>query len=202
MVVGIEQPEGRVVVGVTGHRTLAHEETLLASIDLVLHQIARAFRASSLTIISPLARGADQLVARRALARPRSRLIVPLPLPLEVYLEDFSAATRESFLELWDQAVERFVLPAAASRDEAYEAAGLYVVEHSDVLIAVWDGQPARGRGGTASIVARTRACGLPMAWIGAGNGVPDTVPSPATDEHRRTVTFERFPSPIFPVTR
>jgi hypothetical protein len=123
-----------------------------------------------------------------------------------LYLDDFPPASRETFRQLWDQAAERFVLPAAASRDEAYEATGLYVVEHSDVLIAVWDGRPARGRGGTASIVARARERGLPMAWIkpgrGAGSEAPSVVPSPATDENQHKVTFERFPSPLLPQTQ
>jgi hypothetical protein len=34
-------------------------------------------------------------------------------------------------------------------REAAYEAAGRYVVDHCDLLIAVWDRKPAQGRGGT-----------------------------------------------------
>ena len=68
-------------------------------------------------------------------------------------------------------------MPAADSRTEAYEQAGRYIVEHSDVLLAVWDGLPARGRGGTAEIVAwaRDSDSGLPCVdgrgrfqWIAA----------------------------------
>jgi hypothetical protein len=38
-------------------------------------------------------------------------------------------------------------------RLDAYRRVGHYVVDHCDLLIAIWDGQPARGRGGTADIV-------------------------------------------------
>ncbi|MBC7286792.1 MAG: hypothetical protein H5T86_01865 [Armatimonadetes bacterium] len=61
--------------------------------------------------------GADGLVARVVLAREGARLIVPLPLPVEEYLEDF--ATEESkaeFRELLGRAEEAIgPRPSAAS---------------------------------------------------------------------------------------
>ena len=39
-------------------------------------------------------------------------------------------------------------------------------VDGSDVLIAVWDGEPARGRGGTAEVVAYARSLGKPVVLI------------------------------------
>jgi hypothetical protein len=194
MVAEAERPGGSVVVGVTGHRFLVDEDAVSAGVEVALGRIQQTFRAASLTVISPLASGADQLVARRVLMRPESRLVVPLPLPLSSYLEDLAPASLEAFQELFGQAADRFVLPATRTRDEAYEAAGRYVVEHSQVLIAVWDGQPARGRGGTASTVARARQCGLPMAWIWARNQAPGTRPAPLAGEHEHQVQFERFP--------
>ena len=38
-------------------------------------------------------------------------------------------------------------------RRDAYANAGRYVVDHCDLLIAVWNGEPSRERGGTAEIV-------------------------------------------------
>lgn len=37
--------------------------------------------------------------------------------------------------------------------EDAFLEAGRKAVEMSDVLIAIWDGQPARGKGGTADVV-------------------------------------------------
>ena len=51
-------------------------------------------------------------------------------------------------------------------RAQAYEAAGRYVVDHCDLLIAVWDGKPARGRGGTAEIVAYAREKKRPLIVV------------------------------------
>jgi hypothetical protein len=45
----------------------------------------------------------------------------------------------------------------AAPGEDAYEAAGRWIATESEVLIAVWDGQPARGRGGTADTVSYAR---------------------------------------------
>lgn len=194
MVAEAERPGGSVVVGVTGHRCLGDEDAVSAGVEVALGRIQQAFGASSLTIISPLASGADQLVAHRVLMWPESRLIVPLPLPLSSYLEDLVPASLHAFHELLRRAAESFVLPATLTRDEAYEATGRYVVEHSDVLIAIWDGQPARGRGGTASTVAWARQCGLPMAWIWAQNQAPGARPDPVAGEHEHKVQFERFP--------
>jgi hypothetical protein len=39
-------------------------------------------------------------------------------------------------------------------------------VSGSDVLMAVWDGQPARGKGGTAEVVEYARALGKPLILI------------------------------------
>jgi hypothetical protein len=40
------------------------------------------------------------------------------------------------------------------------------VVDPSDVLVAVWDGEPARRLGGTADVVAYARERGVPAIVI------------------------------------
>lgn len=39
----------------------------------------------------------------------------------------------------------------------AFFDAGAWIVQHVDLLLAVWDGEPAQGLGGTADIVALAR---------------------------------------------
>lgn len=41
------------------------------------------------------------------------------------------------------------------------------------MLLALWDGAPARGPGGTAAIVAYARERGLPVYWARANGGAP-----------------------------
>ncbi len=43
---------------------------------------------------------------------------------------------------------------------------GHYVLDNCDVLIAIWDGEPSRGQGGTAEIVEKARAMGRKLYWI------------------------------------
>jgi hypothetical protein len=51
---------------------------------------------------------------------------------------------------------------------QAYEVVGRYVVRHSDVMIAVWDGKAANGRGGVAEIVRYAAGAEVPVWWIHA----------------------------------
>lgn len=46
-----------------------------------------------------------------------------------------------------------------ASDEESYFEAGKTVVNTIDFLIAVWDGKPSRGLGGTADVVEYAQEC-------------------------------------------
>ena len=162
-------------IGVTGHRYLRDEGTLRAGLTDALRKIKKVYPGSSFILTSPLAEGADRLVADVFMQHPGVKLVVPLPMPRSEYMEDFADAnSQEEFLRLLGLADEVILLPAEPSRDAAYEAAGLYVLEHCDLLVALWDGVAARGRGGTGEIVARAVASGKPVCHIWAGNNHPD----------------------------
>lgn len=49
--------------------------------------------------------------------------------------------------------------------EEAFLACGKAVADWTDILIAIWDGRPAKGRGGTGDVVAYARSVQTPMAW-------------------------------------
>jgi hypothetical protein len=171
-------------------------------------------------VISPLAEGTDCLVARRILERrPEARLLVPLPMPKDDYVEDFtSAASREEFESLLararciiemqapagvegrskssqtgGEARDGFPRAGGAARSDSYLAAGTFVVDHCDVLIVVWDRRRAQGRGGTAEVVALARRRRLPIAWIRAGNRKPGTNEPASLGDEQGKVAFERF---------
>jgi hypothetical protein len=180
---------------VTGHRAVADVKRVLAGIDEALDRIEHASARRLPLVISPLAEGADCLVAERVLARPGGRLVVPLPLPQEDYLTDFTAdASRRKFLGLLARADRIIQLPPAATREAAYEAAGQYVLEHCDVLLAVWDGREVQGEGGTGQIVARGRAMGKPIVIVRAGNRIPGTRVATSLGEEQGRVLVERLP--------
>lgn len=181
-----------VAIGVTGHRILTEIDKINAGVAEALRRIEQAFPGQPLTVVSALAEGADRLVVHEIIERSKARLVVPLPLPKADYLADFeSAASKAEFLDLLDQADEVIELPAAPSRSERYDAAGTYVLEHCDALIAIWDGQAAQGGGGTGAIVGRARERRLPIAWVHAGNRLPGTEEPTSLGPEQGMVTFE-----------
>jgi hypothetical protein len=159
-------------VGVTGHRNIdVEDEALKSAVREALDRVGRyrtgtAATPVSLTVVSALAEGADRLVASEAMDHGAS-LEVVLPLPAEDYLTDFaSEASKSEFRMLLGKAAAVTGLPAAAERDKAYERGGRAVVDRSDVLIALWDGHAAAGRGGTAQIVAYARLHQVPVVQV------------------------------------
>lgn len=149
-------------VGVSGHRHLANTGAVADAVDDVLDELAGA---SSLVAVSSLAEGADRIVAERALARGGS-LDVHLPLPPDVYADDFPDTTGEFDALLAAARTVTVVHQDDDSREAAYERAGHAVLAQCDVLLALWDGEPARGRGGTADMVAHARRAGLPVRVV------------------------------------
>lgn len=182
-----------VAIGVTGHRILTEVDKLNHGIEEALKRVETSF-PGRMIVISSLAEGADRLVVERVLAHPAATLIVPLPLPAEDYKKDFcDSASKAEFDRFLNLAKEVFAMPPAPSRNEAYEAAGQYVLDHCDVLLAVWDGQSQQGIGGTGGIVARARLRGLPTAWVHAGNRKPGTLEPTTLIEEQGKVTYENF---------
>jgi hypothetical protein len=141
-------------IGVSGHREYLDADLVASMTTAVVDRLVGEDPAP--TVLSNLAEGADRLVAELVLTRPDARLEAVLPLPAEEYAADFgSESSRRRFAELLDAASSVTVVhqvPGEA-REVAYERAGRAIVDACDVLVALWDGRPARGRGGTAEIV-------------------------------------------------
>jgi hypothetical protein len=155
------------VVAVTGHRALVPSE-----IETLRHRTRELFRSlgeryptNRLTIVSPLAEGADLLVAEVALEESLE-LIVPLPKPRDMYLADFTTEeARRRFQTACEGAQDVFVLasdrppaPEGVSNEVwedqyPYAQLGAYLSAHCHVLLALWDGQPSSHLGGTAQVI-------------------------------------------------
>ncbi|MFI4986446.1 MAG: DUF4231 domain-containing protein [Alphaproteobacteria bacterium] len=174
-------------LGVTGHRpnrlseaslprleqqvgeVMALLEGVLAEVQAAHGYVYSAERPPHLRVVSALAQGADTLVAETALARG-AELEAPLPFALADYERDFpQGAARERLHHLVGRASAVCELAGSRAREpESYEAVGRLVVKQCDVLLAIWDGEPAAGRGGTAMIVAYAQQLGLPVLWLHA----------------------------------
>lgn len=171
-------------IGVTGHRNLEYPALVSDSIRKVIKELdellTKELKHSPHTFmtLSPLAEGSDRLVAREVLdwrgpgGCYHPFLEVVLPMPEEVYVKDFkSEASVQEFREFLAGARLIKVIDSARTREDAFEIAGHYVVQGSDILIAIWNGKAAAGQGGTADIVSYARASGHQLVVIDAESG-------------------------------
>jgi hypothetical protein len=163
-------------IGVFGHRGISSDHRgLMRAVGDVLAAITDIPESTrvkythvrtGLAVVSSLAEGADRILARAILARKGTRLEVVLPMDRDDYSSDFrSPGSRDDFDDLMDKGTVDVVGPTK-SRKHAYESAGEAVVDRSDVVIAVWDGKRARGRGGTAESYASAVQRKKPIFWI------------------------------------
>ena len=119
-----------------------------------------------LLMVSPLADCADQIAANAALANGYA-LHVVLPFSREQTRAEVAEPFREEFDRLADSAGCLLELPGKPAEPlEAYVMAGRATLAHCDLLIAVWDGQVPRGRGGTGEVVELAMARGIPIIHI------------------------------------
>lgn len=158
-------------IGVTGHRlnriSQRQLDRLTPQVQPFLAQIALAARARGVTLLSGLAEGADRHLARLALAAGYA-LHAVLPFARDTYAHDFSsAASRAEFDQLLAQAELVTELPGRPGvAAQAYRRAGHAMLDHADVLLAVWDGQPAQGAGGTAEVVGEACRRRIPVIHV------------------------------------
>lgn len=113
---------------------------------------------------SSLAAGADQEFAENVAGLGGELRVV---LPSANYESSFEQESDlRQFKALLSQASEVETLDFPEPSEDAYLAAGRRVVDLCDVLVAVWDGLPAQGKGGTADVVAYARSVGKPVTVI------------------------------------
>lgn len=145
-----------VVVGVTGHRDLASEDVaeLERTVRRILLSLRESYEHTPLLLISPLAEGADRLVARVGLGLG-AELVVPLPFDRPDYEKDFTTPeSRAEFAQLLKHATRIVAVNSDPSdRNAGYEAVGEWVARNCQILLALWDGVRGHAVGGTSSVV-------------------------------------------------
>ncbi|MFW7268696.1 hypothetical protein ACMAUO_12095 [Gluconacetobacter sp. Hr-1-5] len=154
-----------ITVGITGHRDIRDTDKVREILREQLQAIRPRFPNTPLYALSALAEGADRLFAQLALDCGW-QLHVILPLAPEVYRVDFISEESKSEFDILCKQAEtcttvRVVVPGSEQdvtqkglhRDLQYAEAGIQMAQCSHILIALWDGKPAVGLGGTAQIV-------------------------------------------------
>jgi len=92
---------------------------------------------------------------------------VELVLPCSQYAEIFSTTeARDEYHHLLSRCQDVHRLPFDGCSEDAFLAAGHWIVDHSDLVMLVWNGYPAAGRGGTADIASYARYVGRPFFHV------------------------------------
>lgn len=196
--VAAHPPKPRLVfrVGVVGHRpTRLKSADLPALSDRIgevlaaVHVVTVAFSRThahlfsseplDLRAVTPLAEGTDRIFAEAALDHGFA-LCCPMPFVLDDFEEDFVPPTAltpdalDRFRSILERArketsVTKFEMDGDPDhRPEAYGACGQVVLNQSDLLLVVWDGDRLGMRGGTEETFDAARTRGIPIVWMDA----------------------------------
>ena len=157
-------------IGFSGHRELKDPVMVGRAVGRAVERIRSAGANAEWIGISSVAFGADTLFVDTVMGAGLAWHAV-LPLPKHEFRADLSKADWEMVEHLIGRAEAVFQVAPTAERTEAYLDAGLETVDRCDVLVAVWDGLPSRGKGGTAEIVTYAREIGRPVVIVDPTTG-------------------------------
>jgi hypothetical protein len=151
-----------VIVGVTGHQRIPADAVgfITGGIVAMIQELGLP-----LTGVSSLAAGADQIFAQAVLsAGGRLHVVVPCADYENAFADDDG---RRDYARLLAAAsgIEQLAHPAPSAA--AFLEAGQRVVDLSQLLIAVWNGEAPSGAGGTSEVVkyARERGAEIVVIW-------------------------------------
>lgn len=154
------------VAGFSGHRQLDDPAAAARAIVAALTALRNEAPGDWIGL-SSVATGSDQLFVEQVLSLGLSWHAI-LPLAPREFQQDFSPPEWSKVERILTRADHTRVINENGSREDAYLDCGMETVNGADVLIALWDGEPARGKGGTADVVDYARSIGKPMLIIEA----------------------------------
>lgn len=167
-------------IGACGHRALPDAD--LAGLRAEAARLFGAVRAElmrrhardqgaaappALRCLCGLAEGADALLAAAALAEGW-KLEAILPFARQEFERDFTAQPAlEEFRRLLGLAACRGELNGSrAAGAQPYVEVGERILARSNLILAIWDGLPPRGPGGTGDVVRQALDRGIPVAVL------------------------------------
>ncbi len=146
-------------LAITGHRGLSQDTEQL--VDAALR--AEIAATPDVVGLSCLADGADSLFAQTVLDHGGELVAI---VPASRYREGLPENHHAVYDGLMARASDVVRLDHVESTSQSHMDASLDMLRRVDRLIAVWDGEPARGYGGTADIVEAAKEHGLPITVI------------------------------------
>jgi hypothetical protein len=149
-------------VAITGHRGFDRRTAELVDSD-IRAELAKLATGDGLVGISCLADGADQIFAKAVLEVGGQLEVI---VPARAYRDGLPSEAQGDYDALLAKATTIRRLDYVESTEDAHMAASVAMLTGSDRLLAVWDGQPARGLGGTGDVVEYARKQGIPVTVI------------------------------------
>src|SRR6266700_4319726 len=148
-------------IGITGHQQLGSEATI-AWLSETLEGLIRQYHID--VGITSLAIGADQLYAE---VLKKSHIPYIDVIPCEGYETTFQTTDDLGrYQELLRNTSERIQLPFEKPSETAFYEAGKKIANLSDLVIAIWNGKPAKGLGGTGDIVEYAHTIKKPVVHL------------------------------------
>ena len=134
------------LVALKGHRRLRRPEAVEEALAALLRTLSVEIQGT-LVGVSSIAPGADTLFAQTVLGMSLPWRAL-LPVPVAELRQDFSAADWALRERLLARAIEIEIRGTVRDRHEARLECGMDTVDQADLLIAVWDGEPAPATAG------------------------------------------------------
>lgn len=145
-------------VGITGHRGLPEKWAEL--VRAAINEIVSRYAPTDLVGLSCIADGPDAWFAQAVISHGGRFEVV---LPARDYRASLPEWHHDTYDDLLRHASEVHETGLRESDSRAHMAGSEVLVGLADEVIAVWDGQPARGYGGTADVVHYAERSGVPV---------------------------------------
>ncbi|MEU6269638.1 hypothetical protein [Saccharopolyspora shandongensis] len=147
-------------LAISGHRGLPQLTT-----ELVKEALCTELKKyeGDLVGLSCIADGADALFARAVLDQGGALVVI---VPAANYRDKLPEDHHSEYDALFERASEVVQLGFPDSTSESHMVASVKMIEMADQLLAVWDGKPARGYGGTADVVSAARDRNIPVTIV------------------------------------
>jgi hypothetical protein len=153
----------RLTVGITGHRDIARAERarLREEVRNFFSSLRTRFPKLPLELLTPLAEGADMLATEVAMEMGIPITVI-LPMSRSDYITDFESQEAQKAFKKYLALAEHVIsLPArpgadlsdSSARSWQYAQLGVFISNHCQILLALWDGKDNDSLGGTAQVV-------------------------------------------------
>lgn len=160
-------------IGISGHRDLlpSQKKANLLKLEDHLRRLQLIHNEKKMLVLTALSVGADRLIAQVAVDLKISFDVI-LPMPINLYIKDFSPQFQKEFFYYLEQARSIQIINFYAAntpdlvtrlsmyRNFQYRQAGRVIVDLSDEIIIMSNGKDNKKMGGTSDISEYAKFCG------------------------------------------